>query len=375
MAKFQGSYVTEFEKALIASAVSGEHLCAIGAPGFGKTDVAQAMRRAIWPDNSVFLRIDASTPSEKVTGGYDPIEAINGRLVHVVKGTVYDPVTLGGAIVLDEAFRASSPVFDVFIDVLNRQDIAKSLHPAVWITSNFPPTGERTKAVIDRIGLWVWFDDAIEVDHGAIVEASLDSLDDDLELPLTPPTAAEIAAVRAMKPGKNATRAVRDYVENLIVEIAASETPFFVNPRRDKQWARLLFRTSALYAGSDDFGSIHAEALSMMKFCFPLTSIQLAKDWAELTQAQGDPVASEINQALRETYEQFILVKNSVADEFRLTIELGEKQAMFVRKMRDLADRDPAIANDPRVKEAERALTAAYAAIVRHEDPVQKYLD
>src|SRR4030067_2209479 len=71
-ATFQGAYIGDIRDCWIASALSGHHVILLSAPGWGKTNVAVEVAKAISGDNYVFIGLDSTTPPEAISGMIDP---------------------------------------------------------------------------------------------------------------------------------------------------------------------------------------------------------------------------------------------------------------------------------------------------------------
>ena len=182
---FVGSYVKDYAKALIASAASGVHLIAIGAPGEGKTAIARATASALSGDRFAFTRFDPSSPKDKIEGTVD-FEAYlrESKLSYKVQNTPYDPNAK--IWIADELFRANGITFDKALDPFDRYDVDPDSCPVIWSTANFIAKGNRVEALIDRIGLWVYLNPD-PADVRAIAIAQMTSANNSLRLPIDVP--------------------------------------------------------------------------------------------------------------------------------------------------------------------------------------------
>lgn len=370
---FVGDYVTETRDVIVASVVSGVHALLIGAPGWGKTGIVRSVVETITDGAYVFLRLDASTPPEKVAGAPDPAIAMNeGKIVPVRTGTVYDPDAK--VIILDELGRPMDPVFDILLDALDRQDVDPEHAPVCIGTTNFMPKSERVQAVLDRIPFWNWVQPgALDVD--GIVGAQLDATGSRLSVVDSLPSWQDVEAVRAARPGPAARAAVIGACNQIASEANAAQGGMFqVNPRRLTQWQSVLYRTSVFYYGTEDFITVHPKAKAVLKWCWPTTSLQMWTAWNEIANAAADPIKSAVNGMWQMTYEQVQLMRKNNNDPTRLAFELGKLQTEFKRNMRDLVADNLEFKGDPRVAEALQKSMDLFSQMVNGEDPADALL-
>lgn len=361
-AKFQGAYVQEVKDALLASVVSAEHALLIGAPGWGKTAIGRRVAERITNDQYVFLRLDGSTPPEKVAGMPDPAKLLASPPVieYVKDGTVYDPKAR--IIILDEIGRPMDAIFDILLDPLNRVDVDPDDAPVVWGTTNFMPSSDRTEAMRDRIALWIWVNPG-QIDIGDIVNAHLDGLGNGLNIDGSLPSWKEVEEIKKARPGDNARSAVSELIQMISQE--AAQSGYTVHPRRISQWSRILFRTGMYWTGSDDFTAVPKEASKVLKYAWPTLSQEEWTNWREVAEVAGDAVGAAINQQLAMSYQKFKDVRDRSGDSrAAASIELGEALAEAQRSLNAIST------DDPRIEAAMSQLTQAFAAVVRGEDPV-----
>jgi MoxR-like ATPase len=364
---FVGRYIEDIELALISSAVSGNHLLLIGSPGWGKTAIARSLAGQIANGSEwTFTRFATSTPPEAVTGPVDIAAALGDPpdVVYKTEDTPYDP--RARLSIFDEIFRPSDVIFDLFLDLLDRQDVGVDVAPTVWSTSNFVVKSERTEALRDRIAMWVWVVPD-ELDSRAIVDVHLNrGYNQRLQLVngRTVPSISDIDDIRKSKPGPNALAAVKAYLEILSDE--AQKERFNINPRRLEQWANIVYRTSVyLLDGDNDFTDVPADVGKVMKYAYPCFDKDKWNDWQEVASAVSDPIGSAIETITKDAYAQFKKVQSSTGDKFMLAEKLGTVLADAERSLRAVVGSE----DDPRVKDALNELTDCFAALCRGEDP------
>jgi len=372
MGEFQGQYVNDVKLALKASALSGVHCVLLGAPGRGKTTITLKAVEEMFSGKSVFLRFDATTPPEKIQGYPDIAKLLSSTPVYelVRDGSIYDPNAR--CIVLDELFRAMDTSFDIVLDALDRQDVNKNDAPVAIATSNFSATSERTEALRDRFGLWVWLPSE-PLDVKAIVANQLDSLGVGLDISDHLPDFNEIMSARLARPGKNAIKAVAEVCEQLANEAQKGLTDdngnvvasFEVNPRRLDQWGRILFRMTYYLTGDADFTSVSEEAKRCLKWAFPLTDETQANQWAAICTSIADPVEGAVQSLLQASYSKFKDVNDRGLSKQAASLELGKVLSDGMNNLTSLG------VDDPRIDKAISDLTDVYSKFVRGENPFE----
>lgn len=360
--QFVGSYVNDVKLALKASALSQEHCLLLSAPGWGKTDIAIASAQKCVGDDYVFLRFAPSTPPQKVEGMFDPQAAISNppRFELVRTNTAYDPKA--HLIIMDELGRPSEVVFDLVIDVLDRRDISIEDAPVVWGTSNFSPTSARQEALRDRIGLWVWIRPGV-VDVRSIVNAHAHSLNSLLDIGDFP-TWKEIVEVRKADPGPHAIDVCSDLLELLASE--AGKAGFEVNPRRTKQWFKILYRTNMYLTGQADFNSLEDDAVKCMIWAWVNTDESKATEWAKIATCVVDIVGTAVSELKSKTLDKVrMLMTKTQAGSSRsaLAVELGKIITDGQKEIETLGS------DDKRIKKALKDLEEVFVRIARGEDP------
>lgn len=336
---FVGTYVKDMTLVMAASMLSRQNAIFLGAPGFGKTRIAEAMARHLAQPYSL-VRIDPSTPVEVLRGPYDPAAMLNGRLERVVDGTPYaDDVAVA---ILDELFRGNRALFDAALDVTDRVDRQDA--PPVWATSNFVVNDDRVQALIDRFALWLWVNPG-PLDVQAITAAQLNSGGRPSLDTAGLPTWQDIERVRAMQPGPNAIKAVAELIQQMTD--GAAKEGLTVHPRRVTQWANVLFRVSAWLTDDPDFTTVPAEASRMLRYCHPAITPEEAATWHEIAAEVVDTVGAAIEQVMA----------NVLAEMQKLTGKSGRDMPALVAGLTNVMQNAQTTltkvgGDDPRVEEA-----------------------
>lgn len=285
--QFVGAYVHDVGEVLIASALSGTNTILIGAPGWGKTKIAlQTAKRVNAPYS--FIRLDPSSPPEKVLGAYDtPKMLATGEMVRLTSGTPYDPSVRIN--ILDEMPRANDVIFDILLDVTDRIGIPFAQMPVSWATANFFVVNERTEALVDRFGLWCWLaPDALDI--AGVVGTALHG--NGVDVPFDVPDWSRIQETREMIAGPNAQKCVTDLIVALADECQrASIRP---HPRAVNQWAKIVYHVAAFHKGGADFGDLPIQATRILRFAHPCLSAEESAAWQVIASKVGDPVGSAI---------------------------------------------------------------------------------
>jgi len=373
--KFVGSYVSQMTEVLTASALSGVHALLIGAPGRGKTAVARVVAKRVFGDEYVFMRLDATTPPEKVRGHADVAKLLGDDPTYemVVDGTALDPAAK--MVLADEIGRPMDMIFDIFLDVMDRQDVEKSDAPVLWGTTNFMPTSERTDAFRDRFGLW--FHVPVErLDVVAIVKSQLTGYSGGMDVETVKfPNIQQVYDARHAQPGDKAITAIANKLEALaeaaIAGVGSNGTvkSFDPHPRRLEQWGRVLFGYSHwLLGGDDNFSTVPDQATNLLRFAWPLLTPEDAHDWGEVCQSIVDPVGLVIQDMLDDAYQEFKKCKDSGGARADVALKLGEAMADSMRKIRDFAAETGA-EDDPRIADAIKDVQSVYSKIVVGQDP------
>ena len=364
-AYFVGAYVPTLRDALVASAISGQSAIVLSPPGTGKTDIAMSMANDIAPKRNVFSRLSPATPAEKITGLPDPAKALGNPPVieYVVGGTPYDPDAQ--IIVLDEFGRTNDIVFDLLLDVLDRQDIDPDNAPTVWATSNFSPTTDRTEALRDRFAFWVWLD-AGNVDVAQAVRAHMiRKAGSRLRVPNfgSLPTLADIQKIKMSRANDETISVVARFIEVLSTE--AAEHGFFPNYRRVTQWQSIVYRAGVYYSGDPNFTVVHSKAADALRWCWPTQSKEEASKWSTVVGAIADVVGTAIDSLMADAFQKFKEIGDNVRDRVPKIQKLGAELARVQSDLEKIA------AGDPRIDDAVDALTRAYSKALSGGNPLE----
>lgn len=329
--KLVGNYTKNMRDVIEAAAVSGLNSMFISPPGFGKTTAAIMAGQTICQDNGfVFLPLDPSTPPERLLGAYDPAQMLNGKLVRLEDGTVYDPN--GKIIVLDEIFRANDIACDILLHAIEDK-FTNIIHRKVFIgTSNHIGKTERVEAFRDRFALWSLFHP--EIGSGDVSAAYLDSMIHNGSNPVDTnwvsglPAWNDVLKIRALKPTQKSADVITDMVRTLATE--AKESGFQVNPRREVQWTELLFFTTAWKKSSNDFTDIPSCVSNLLQYAYPITDMETASKWKQVALSVYNTVASAVEAAKNVAYQEFLKIsQKSGRDSQDKITELGEKFTQF----------------------------------------------
>lgn len=367
MAEFQGTYVVSVRDALLASALSGQHALLLSAPGYGKTTIALSMARRVATNNYVFTRLDMTTGPERIEGLPDPTLALGSPPQYVLNthGTPFDPNA--SVVILDEMWRASDPIVDMLIKVLDRLDIDPNNAPTVWATSNFVTDTERAKALEDRFAFYVWLNPPKTPDVPNLVREQMNATGGILEVPDADqlPEWSDIVEVRSMRPGVNAIRAVSEFIETL--SAAAMAEKFIVNPRRIWQWQRVLYRTGVYYSGMEDFDVLPQKSAELAIWLWPTFTQDQWLSWNKVASGVVDTVATAVEAVIQQAYKQFKSIRDS-----RKTMTPGDlkQRARDLSKALKMAKSNlDAIghSSDPRIEDARKKLEEGYARILSEE--------
>lgn len=368
--KFVGQQVRDMTLAAVCSAASGEHLVVIGPPGCGKTSVVRRIAKKIFGDASQFFRFDPSTQPEVLKGYPNMKKYFADKVYEVdVTGSAYDPTKR--QYTFDEWWRAMDALFDVGIDVLDRQDVDPITAPVVWATANFVAQNERADAVRDRFGLTLRLKRET-LDVKAVAQAQLAAIGSDMEVDNGLPSLSDVEAVRSAVPGAQATAAVSDVVGVLCEEAEKySENDGFnfePNPRRIKQWVNILFRMTVLRTGDPDFTAVHPDALMCLRWAWPSKDDKEAAAWGEVCDSLADPMQNAIDNLFTTAHEKMRLVTGDIVTKARALgtiLDEGKQNLIHLAQSRGLVDPATGEPTDPRIREAEQRMAEAMAEILR----------
>jgi MoxR-like ATPase len=366
--EFHGAYVREVRDVLLAAIMAQKNVVLLSAPGWGKTRIAKKLSTDIAGDGSIFKRLEGSTPPDDVKGMIDPEKALQSppKFERNITGTPYDPKAK--IVVMDEIFRPSDPVFDLLVDILDRQDVNPDEAPVVIGTSNFVIKNQRTNAVIDRVALWLWIrKQSLDVDSLVDVIARRER-GTDLAIPTNGralPTWDEVLEVRNYKPDDATIQAIKTLLETLVVECVANNKD--VNPRRLTHWFEILYYYTAWLKESPTFTDIPPQAATVLRFAFPTLSMKEWQDWDVIARAVGDPLKAALDSAKNQAYESFkdIMQKNLPASE--LAMELGTVLAGVQSTLNELKKES----DDQRIGEILTEISGTYSQVLNGQNPFE----
>jgi hypothetical protein len=361
-AYFQGKYIEDMAGMYAAAIVAKLNGIAVGAPGYGKTDVAESMCIDIFGDgNFGFFRIDPSTMPEELKGAVDIERLLSNdpAFQRKVKGSMFDADL--HAHIVDEIGRGSGVILNILLLALNRKDV---LDPApVLATSNFMPKGVEFEALLDRFALWKWVAPTNDLDTSAMVRAQLLGLGGRLHVEMTLPALTDLQDVWAARPGDKAADAIVDVIGSLETEIA--NEGLMANPRRRTAWSRLLYRMGVYYTGSADFTALPNEAVHALRWAWPAKTEAEATTWQTLVGGLVDPIQTLIDNAMAEVAKAANEAIGDLESGKRQIAEAANVVAQAVMKF----ERDAMAlgVNDPRVNEAKGIMMGWTANVVRKE--------
>lgn len=308
---FQGAYVDDVVNVLNASILAQAHAVVVSPPGWGKTDIFIAAAGRIVgydafasvPDMPEFTGnrwnftpLTPSSPPSLIEGMLDPRKYLQGEYVRMVNNTAMDP--RNRIVILDEIGRVNEVASDSLIHAMERKDIPQELRPTIWGTTNFVMTDERSEAVRDRISLWLHINPSIQN-----VDALLDAMRarQKLTLAQTLPTWEEIATVRSWTAGDAAHLALQKFIGQILVEVTQGNDPVKLNNRRIRQWYDTLFSHAAWLTGTPDFAEIPGATKSLVRYLWPMPTLEAWEKWGRKTAGVADFVGSLIKSILAHT--------------------------------------------------------------------------
>ena len=357
---FVGEYIHDMSNLFVASLVSGQHCVSIGAPGWGKTDVAISLLGDVLPQRHALVRLNEASQPEVIQGATDMEVLLKESKFRLnTAGTPYDAQF--EAVMLDEAGRGNDEIYSLLMFLLDRKDFAFP-HP-VLCTANFLPSGKKHEALLDRIGLWGWVvPGALDARAMAAAQMSRNESDLMLKVPGRLPTRDELQMCYSAVPGPDAIGAVCDTIEMAAAEALAIGRP--LHPRRINQWQRLLFRMGVYATGGDcNFKVTPPEAIAALKFAWPAPTIEEYIAWAEVVASLHDPVQSGVDEILN----QAATVVNEAACKQVPPAERGVYTERLMQYAASLADLEKEYPDDDRPKAASQQIGAWFYKIARGE--------
>lgn len=356
-----GSYIKTLSDAALAAACGRVHAILLGPPGWGKSSLLRSFAaRTVGP--ALFLSCDPTTPASKALGRLHAGALLEGRDVLRTEGSLADPEIRSA--VVDEIFRASDPLWDALLPVLERD------RPVVFATANWVAKGDRLAALKDRIALWAWASPSLApADAAAVAEAALArlALNGSPEAALGAcwslpdwPEPEALAEVWKMRPSPKAAKAVSEAVRALAEE--ALREGFAPNPRRVDQWARILYGRTCLERGAAEWDSVADFALRALVFAWPSESEEDAAAWRHVALKIVDRTGALIDAVLAEIRERLRAVAAAKPE---------DRATRIMETSRFLAEKDAALkaVPDPRAAEVRKSLDRWFRLAVQGMDP------
>jgi len=355
--RFIGEYVNEMRRIFEYSAISGENAMVISSPGWGKTDIALTLSRAmVGSDATLLIEIDPSTPPETIRGSYDPAQLLNGKIARIYTDTPYDPAKR--IVILDELWRGSDILFDSLIHATNQKMRTFVERPVFWGLSNFVGKAERTDALRDRFAMW--YHPSTQLDARAIVLSHRTNGFDESTWS-NPIDWETIREIRNVEITVRAANVLADLIEELIKETARAQMD--VNPRRVVQWENLLRAGCLLETGNPDFDAIPANVSRILKYAYPASDKQTAAQWAKIAASIVDSVGAAIESYKAIAYDEFLNITKTTNPQDR-TAMIGKLGAVLANAQENL---QRVGGNDPRIPKTVKELTDWFSRAVRGE--------
>lgn len=159
MDSLKGAFIQRNEEIdiLFASLLAQEHCLLLGLPGTGKTALAEAFAAAVGLSSWSYLMTKMTTDSEVFGAPNVKKMAEEGVLQRVTTGKMPE----AEAVILDEIFKANSPILNALLRILNERifdnpyPVSVPLQICVGL-SNEMPAGVELDALFDRFCLRTW---------------------------------------------------------------------------------------------------------------------------------------------------------------------------------------------------------------------------
>ena len=255
---FTGSYVNDVRDLYVASLVTGWHSLVVGAPGWGKTDIALSLLTDVYgSDAFLFLRLHEAILPNRLEGSTDMDHLLQKSEFRLNRtGTPYDPKYQ--AMLLDEMGRGNDVAYGLLMDVLDRKDTT-TLMP-VLATANFLPVGKKYEGLLDRFALWHWVSPgSLDARAVALAQASRRESDPMLTVPGRLPTVAELDFCHTALPGPDALNALGDTIDLIGAEMVKEGK--LLHPRRIAMFTKILLRMSYYLTGTNNFTKVPVDAI------------------------------------------------------------------------------------------------------------------
>jgi hypothetical protein len=156
---------------------------------------------------------------------------------------------------------------------------------------------------------------------------------------------------------------VQNVVETLASEAVKTtntrKEPFKINPRRIVHWSELIHRMSVYITGTADYTTIPAGATACLKYAFPATDQETAREWGKVAISIADSVGELIEKWRSVMYDELSKVSNlSLTDRTQKIAVLGQRISEAERELTGKCK------GDPRVTEALAEFTRWFSKVV-----------
>lgn len=289
-----GGYINDLAAAVNAAVIGQEHMVAIGGPGTGKSTFVRSYATNL--GQTLWISCDPTTPPS-IAKGRPHIGALleTGQEITRVEGTFLDPRMR--FVVADEAFRASDPLWDAMLYLLEKHD------PQFLMTANWIAKGDRVNAFKDRVAIWCHLVATMSpAEAGLVAGSTMDRIaiegTDDASLlgamytHPSWPDPAQVWFAWSCRPGPKAKAAVSAVVAALADEAITNK--FFPNPRRVSQWSRILYRVTCYHTGQPEWGTVAPEAQKALMYAWPTESDTEAAKWKQVALKVVDKIGAII---------------------------------------------------------------------------------
>lgn len=223
-----GLLVDRIEEArvLVLALLTRQHAVMLGAPGTGKSVLAEALARSIADARSFSLQCSAYTSREEIEGAVDLGELRAGRVVRSHAGRLM----ASDVAYLDELFRAPSEVLSVALSALNERRAPDGKPIPLWsavAAANDPPREGLAGAFGDRL----LYRCIVRPVQGESLGRLLRGREE--ELPPAPKlTMADVITAREQVAGVRVTSDVRKIIDRF-----AGELPALRVELSDRRWS------------------------------------------------------------------------------------------------------------------------------------------
>lgn len=352
---FVGSYVNAMVDMLNASLVSKTHAILMSPPGYGKTAIPKRALEQVIPDSHSLIPVTPSTSPAVINGMVNNEVLIkHSRYELVTDGTPYDPNM--NVVILDELFRGNDPLYDAALHAL---DPEKQDNVVVWATSNFTASGDRVKALIDRIGLWMWVDAQIDDMKQMVISSMMSNGKPSVKGMIDWKTVQDVRQAQA---GLKAANTVADYIVFLSEECA--NEGLHVHPRQATHWWKLLYYNGVYATGQADFDTLPEQATRVIKWAWPTQSREEAGKWQQIATALTDKVGAAIDAVLANAVTEFKRVAG-ITDNAQRGAQVPTLGRLLADSQSDLRG----LGKDPRIDSAIATLSTWFAQAIDGKAP------